>query len=179
MSRIGKLPIVIPNDVKIEIIEDFVTVSGKLGTLKEECNNEVYYIFNDEKSKIFIKPKNDTIKAKAMWGLSRSLVNNMVKGVTEGYQIKLEINGVGYKASVENNVLTLFVGFSHDIKVIIPEGIEIKCEKPTLLVISGYDKQKIGEVSATIRKLRAPEPYKGKGIKYEDEKIIRKVGKKK
>jgi large subunit ribosomal protein L6 len=114
-----------------------------------------------------------------MWGLSRTLISNMIIGVSKGFTKILDINGVGYKASINNNILTMFLGYSHDIKYIIPKGIEIKCPKPTQIEIFGYDKQLVGEVAALIRNLRKPEPYKGKGVKYSDEIIVRKVGKKK
>jgi large subunit ribosomal protein L6 len=180
MSRIGKLPIAIPSGVNVEISEQGVQVTGKLGKLATTFTGDVHIAFDsDDNKKILVKPANDTSRARAMWGLSRSIINNMVTGVSEGFTIRLEINGVGYRAAVDGKILTLFLGFSHEIKYAIPEGIDIKCEKPTLLVIFGADRQKVGQVAAVIRALRPPEPYKGKGIKYETETIRRKVGKKK
>ncbi|KKB96432.1 50S ribosomal protein L6 [Candidatus Arcanobacter lacustris] len=177
MSRVGKLPIPLPTGTKVNITENNINVQGKLGELKLDYRNEVTVTQSDEK--IFVKPANDSKIARAMWGLTRSLIFNMVKGVTEGFQARLEVNGVGYRCAVDGRILTMFLGYSHEIKYLIPESIEIKCEKPTLLVISGADKQKVGQVAALIRSLRKPEPYKGKGIKHEGEKIIRKEGKKK
>jgi large subunit ribosomal protein L6 len=177
MSRIGKLPITLPAGTKADFLNNSVKISGKLGELKLNYVNDV--IIDQQDNVISIKPANDSKKAKAMWGLTRSLIFNMVKGVTEGFVQRLEVNGVGYRCAVDGKILTLFLGFSHEIKYAIPEGIDIKCEKPTLLVVSGADKQKVGQVSAVIRKLRKPEPYKGKGIKYESEKVLRKEGKKK
>jgi large subunit ribosomal protein L6 len=177
MSRIGKMPIALPAGTKADISGNNIKVVGKLGELKLTYRGEV--IVEQVENKITVQPANDSKQAKAMWGLTRSLINNMVKGVTDGFVVRLEVNGVGYRCSVDGKFLTLFLGFSHEIKYAIPAGITILCEKPTLLVISGADKQKVGQVAAVIRKLRKPEPYKGKGIKYEFEKIIRKEGKKK
>lgn len=177
MSRIGKLPISLPSDANVNIEGNNIKVSGKLGELNMACCNEVTISQSDKK--IFVKPINDSKVAASMWGLTRSLIFNMVKGVTEGFQVRLEINGVGYRCAVDGKILTMFLGYSHEIKYLIPQSIEIKCEKPTLLVIFGADKQKVGQVAALIRSLRKPEPYKGKGIKRENEKIIRKEGKKK
>lgn len=177
MSRIGKLPVAIPSGVKVDIAGQQIEITGKLGKLTTSFEKEVNVTVGD--GKVSVKPANDTTRARAMWGLVRSLVNNMVRGVSEGFTVRLEINGVGYRSSVDGNILTLFLGYSHEIKYAIPEGVDIKCEKPTLIVIFGADKQKVGQVAAEIRALRPPEPYKGKGIKYEDEKIRRKQGKKK
>lgn len=177
MSRIGKLPVAIPSGVKVDIAGQQIQVTGKLGVLSTSFEKEVTVTVDE--AKVSVKPANDSTRARAMWGLVRSLVNNMVKGVSEGFTVRLEINGVGYRSAVDGKILTLFLGYSHEIKYAIPEGVDIKCEKPTLLVIFGADKQKVGQVAAEIRVLRPPEPYKGKGIKYEGEKIRRKQGKKK
>jgi len=180
MSRVGKLPIVIPTGVNVELSGTAVKVTGKLGKLATSFTDDVTIAFDTEDNKkLLVKPANDTSRARAVWGMSRSIIHNMVTGVSEGFTIRLEINGVGYRAAVDGKILTLFLGFSHEIKYAIPEGIDIKCEKPTLLVIFGADRQKVGQVAAVLRSLRKPEPYKGKGIKYENEKIRRKVGKKK
>jgi len=177
MSRIGKLPVALPSGVKVDIVGQEVQVVGALGKLSASFEKEVSIVL--EGAAVLVRPVNDTTRARAMWGLARSIINNMVKGVSEGFIVRLEINGVGYRSAVDGKILTLFLGYSHEIKYAIPTGVDIKCEKPTLLVISGADKQKVGQVAAEIRSLRPPEPYKGKGIKYEQEKIRRKQGKKK
>lgn len=177
MSRIGKKPVIIPEGVKFNVQGHVVEVVGKLGALQSKFPNEVKFV--NESGEIKVVPINDSKRARSMWGLSRSLLMNMMKGVSEGFSKRLEINGVGYKAAIDNKYLTLSLGYSHEIKFEIPKGIVIKAEKPTLLVISGYDKQKVGEVAAEIIKQRPPEPYKGKGIKYEGQQILRKEGKKK
>ncbi|MBN9543449.1 MAG: 50S ribosomal protein L6 [Alphaproteobacteria bacterium] len=180
MSRIGKNGVKLPKDVKIEIKGNFVKVTGKLGELERVFDEEVKIV--QEGDEIFALPvveltgmpnkKQRLYRSK--WGLSRTLLLNMILGVSEGFQRKLEINGVGFKAAIDKSILTLNLGYSHAIKFLIPQGIKIVAEKPTLLVVSGIDKQKVGQVSAKIRSLRKPEPYKGKGIKYEDEVILRK-----
>lgn len=177
MSRIGKLPVEIASGVKVAISGQEVTVTGSKGTLKAALPREV--VVKQEENKITVKPANDSNRARAMWGLSRTLVQNMVTGASAGYTVNLEMNGVGYKAAVQGQKLKLSLGFSHDIDYVIPAGITITAPKPTELVITGADKQKVGQVAAEIRRYRKPEPYKGKGIKYSDEKIRRKEGKKK
>lgn len=177
MSRIGKLPVEIASGVKVAISGQEVTVTGSKGTLKTQLPREV--VVKQEENTITVKPANDSNRARAMWGLSRTLVQNMVTGTSQGYTVNLEMNGVGYKAAVQGQKLKLSLGFSHDIDYVIPQGITITAPKPTELVISGADKQKVGQVAAEIRRYRKPEPYKGKGIKYSDEKIRRKEGKKK
>lgn len=177
MSRIGKLPVAIVSGVKVSLSGQEVTVTGTKGTLKTVLPREV--VVTQEADKVWVKPANDGKRARAMWGLSRTLVNNMVVGTSEGYTVELEMNGVGYKAAVQGQKLNLSLGFSHDINYIIPQGVTITAPKPTQLIISGADKQKVGQVAAEIRKYRKPEPYKGKGIKYSDEKVRRKEGKKK
>ncbi|MBN8827095.1 MAG: 50S ribosomal protein L6 [Sphingobacteriia bacterium] len=180
MSRIGKNPIKIPQGVKIEINNNLVKVTGKLGSLDTEFVNEVKV--SVEENEVFVLPSIDVAKLsnkvkskyKSKWGLSRTLLLNMITGVSQGFTKKLEINGVGYKAAIDKKILTLNLGFSHAIKYLIPEGITIVAEKPTLLTISGIDKQKVGQVAAKIRSFRKPEPYKGKGVKFEDEIIRRK-----
>jgi large subunit ribosomal protein L6 len=179
MSRIGKQPVVVPAEVEINLSEDRIKVIGKLGNLSYIFDQKVIVNYNKAESKIIVEPKGKDKKERAMWGLSRTLINNMIVGVSKGFNKILEINGVGYKAAVNGSILTMFLGYSHDIKYIIPKGIEIKCPKPTQIDIFGHDKQLVGEVAALIRSLRKPEPYKGKGVKYSDEVIVRKVGKKK
>lgn len=179
MSRIGKQPVLVPAGIEVSLSEDLIVVTGKLGKLSYPFDNKVIIEYNKAQAVINVSPKGDNKKERAMWGLSRTLINNMIVGVSVGFTKILEVNGVGYKAAINDNVLTLYLGYSHDIKYIIPKGIEIKCPKPTQIDIFGHDKQLVGEVAALIRGLRKPEPYKGKGIKYSDEVVIRKVGKKK
>ena len=178
MSRIGILPIKIPEGVKVTIDNDNISVTGKLGVLSKDISPKIDITLEGSVLKLELKDKENK-EAKALWGLSRSLINNMVKGVSEGFEKRLEITGVGYRASMAGKYLTLMLGYSHDIKFEIPEGITIKTVKPTLLSITGYDKQKVGQVAAMIIKQRPPEPYKGKGIKIEGSWILRKEGKKK
>ena len=154
-----------------------MTVKGKLGELSRTLADEVEV--SREGDLIWVKPRDDGRRARAMWGLSRSLVNNMVNGVSQGFTRSLEINGVGYRAAVDGDMLNLQLGYSHDIKVAIPGDITITCERPTAITVSGMDRQRVGQMAADIRSLRKPEPYKGKGIKYVDEYIFRKEGKKK
>ena len=179
MSRIGKQPVIVSTDVEVVLSNDVIVVSGKLGKLTHSIDNSVTVDYNKAENKITVTPKGDDKKSRSMWGLSRTLINNMVVGVSKGFSKTLDINGVGYKTAVKGNILSMFLGYSHDINYIIPNGIEIKCPKPTQIEVFGYDKQQVGQVAALIRSLRKPEPYKGKGVKYADETIIRKVGKKK
>jgi len=177
MSRIGKQPIAIASGVTVTLDGQTVTTKGPKGTLELTLVPEVTASQGDDG--LTITPTDDSQRARAMWGLSRSLVANMVHGVTEGYSKALEINGVGYRAQMQGKDLQLALGFSHDVVYKVPEGIEIKTPNPTEVVISGIDKQKVGQVAAEIRGYRPPEPYKGKGVKYVDEYIFRKEGKKK
>ena len=178
MSRVGKVPVKIPDGVKATINGNNLSVVGKLGTLSADFATEVVMELADGLLRTSIKDK-DSKKARAFWGLTRSLINNMVKGVSEGFEKKLEIFGVGYRAAVTGKYLSLALGYSHGVKFEIPEGITIKALKPTQLSITGFDKQKVGQVAAMIIKQRPPEPYKGKGIKHEGAWILRKEGKKK
>lgn len=177
MSRVGKQPVIIPSGIEANILNNEILVKGQKGELKKELSPLVNVTKKEDK--ILITPQNDSKDAKAAWGLFRTIINNMVVGVKDGFNKVLEINGVGYRASIAENILTLQLGFSHDIKLAIPDDIEVKCTKPTELVISGIDKQKVGQFAAEIRSLRKPEPYKGKGVKYQEETIRRKEGKKK
>ncbi len=177
MSRIGKYPVPVPDGVTVEVAGRRVTAKGKLGALSLDLVDEVTAVLEDKK--IAVRPTDDSKRARAMWGLQRSLLNNLVTGVSEGFTVGLEINGVGYRAAVQGAKLTLQLGYSHDIDYPIPEGISIKCERPTHIAVTGADKQKVGQVAAEIRAFRKPEPYKGKGIRYENEFIFRKEGKKK
>jgi len=177
MSRVGKNPVEVPSGVEIAIKGVLVSAKGKLGSLEFKATNDVE--ITQEDGKVWVKPVNDSKKARAMWGTARARIQNMVIGVSEGFKKDLEINGVGYRAAVQGQALNLQLGFSHDVAYPIPEGISVKCEKPTAISISGADKQKVGQVAAEIRSYRPPEPYKGKGVKYADEVILRKEGKKK
>ena len=176
MSRIGRLPIAIPAGVTVEIAENnVVTVTGPKGTLTKELPSEME-IKKDGEEVVVTRP-NDLKKMKSLHGLTRTLIYNMVVGVTEGYKKVLEINGVGYRASKAGDKLTLNLGYSHPVEMIDPEGVESTMEGQNKIIITGIDKEKVGQYAAEIRDKRRPEPYKGKGIKYADEVIRRKVGK--
>ncbi|MGH6894706.1 MAG: 50S ribosomal protein L6 [Dongiaceae bacterium] len=175
MSRVGKNPVAIPQGVTVEVGAGIATVKGKLGTLKLPITKDVEISIKD--GKVWVKPLTETQQSRVMWGTTRANLRNMVEGVSKGYSKNLDINGVGYRASVQGKNLQLQMGYSHDVSYPIPEGITIKCEKPTAIQISGYDKHKVGQVAAEIRAVRPPEPYKGKGIRYAGEVIKRKVGK--
>jgi large subunit ribosomal protein L6 len=177
MSRIGKNPVDLPDGVSFEIAGVVVTAKGKLGELSATLTDDVDVSQKD--NRITVTPREGAAHARKMWGTSRSVIANLVAGVSEGFVKKLEINGVGYRAQVQGKELVLQLGYSHDVKFPIPEGITINCPDQTHIEISGADKQKVGQVAAVIRAYRPPEPYKGKGIKYEDEYILRKEGKKK
>ena len=177
MSRVGKNPVTIPQGVTVDVAGGVATVKGKLGTLKLPITKEVDVSVKD--GKVWVKPLQEDTQSRVLWGTTRANLRNMVEGVSKGYSRALEINGVGYRAAVQGKNLQLQMGYSHDVVYPIPEGITIKCEKPTAVLISGYDKQKVGQVAAEIRAVRPPEPYKGKGIKYDTETILRKEGKKK
>jgi large subunit ribosomal protein L6 len=177
MSRIGKKPVSIPSGVTASVDGQHVAVKGPKGELKHVLVDEV--IAKLEDGGIEVAPRDDTQAARAMWGMSRTLVANLVTGVTEGFTKKLEITGVGYRAAVQGSNVQLQLGYSHDILFPIPEGIQVQCPKPTEIVITGIDKQKVGQVAAEIRRFRPPEPYKGKGVRYAGEFILRKEGKKK
>ena len=177
MSRVGKKPVAIPSGVTAAVEGQTVKVKGAKGELSFVVPDLVEVKHAD--GSIAVTPRNETKQARAMWGMSRAQVANLVKGVTTGYEKKLEINGVGYKAAVAGTVLKLNLGYSHDVDYAIPKGIQIATPKPTEIIITGIDKQKVGQTAAEIRKVRGPEPYQGKGVKYADEFIFRKEGKKK
>jgi len=177
VSRIGKKPIAIPAGVNVAVTGQVIKVKGKKGELTLKLVDDVAATVDG--AKVVVKPREASKRARMMWGMQRSLINNMINGAANGFSESLEINGVGFRAQVQGKELVLQLGFSHDVKYPIPAGIEIKAEKPTLLHISGIDKQLVGHVAAEIRGLRKPEPYKGKGIKYLAESIRRKEGKKK
>jgi large subunit ribosomal protein L6 len=177
MSRVGKHPVAVPSGVQVELSGQTLSATGGLGTLRLVVSNEVSASIAD--GAVTIAPKNDTKRARAMWGTTRALVNNMVTGVSKGFSVTLEINGVGYRAAVQGNTLNLQLGYSHEIPYPIPDGVKIACERPTLITVSGADRQRVGQIAAEIRAYRPPEPYKGKGIKYSTEIVRRKEGKKK
>jgi large subunit ribosomal protein L6 len=177
MSRIGKHPVVVPSGVTVNLEGHKLTAKGKLGELSLDLPPEVDVTLDD--GKVTVQPRDQEKRSRAMWGMSRSLVQNLVKGVSEGYTRKLEIAGVGYRAAVDGKVLNLQLGYSHDIKFAIPPDVKIVCDTPTAVTISGANKQRVGQIAAEIRAFRGPEPYKGKGVKYAEEKILRKEGKKK
>ena len=177
MSRVGKHPVAIPSGVEVQMSGQTLSAKGSLGTLRLVVSNEVTAAIAD--GAVTIAPKNDTKHARAMWGTTRALVNNMVTGVATGFSVTLEINGVGYRAAVQGNTLNLQLGYSHEIAYPIPSDVKIVCERPTLIRISGADRQRVGQIAAEIRAYRPPEPYKGKGIKYSTETVRRKEGKKK
>jgi large subunit ribosomal protein L6 len=177
MSRIGKKPVSLPKGVTAAVQDRTVSVKGPKGELKLRLVPEIEAAVND--GTIAVTTTEDSDRARAMWGMQRTLINNLVLGVTQGFSERLEISGVGYRAAVQGKNLQLQVGLSHDVLYPIPAGIQIVCEKPTSISISGSDKQLVGQVAAEIRSYRPPEPYKGKGVRYASERIRRKEGKKK
>jgi large subunit ribosomal protein L6 len=177
MSRIGKKPVSVPGGVTAAVNGQEVKIKGPKGELKHVLADAI--VAKLDQGGIAITMREDTKEARAMWGMSRTLVSNLIAGVTDGFSKRLEITGVGYRAAVQGANLQLQLGYSHDIAYPIPQGIQVACPKPTEIVITGIDKQKVGQVAAEIRAYRPPEPYKGKGIKYAGEFIARKEGKKK
>ncbi len=177
MSRVGKYPVVVPNGVTVTVGEDEISVKGKFGVSALKLVKDVEASLDG--NQVWVKPKSENKRARMMWGTTRALISNMVKGVSEGFTVNLEINGVGYRAAVQGKALQLQLGFSHDVNYPIPDDVTIKCEKPTAISITGKDRQRVGQIAAEIRAYRGPEPYKGKGVKYETETILRKEGKKK
>jgi large subunit ribosomal protein L6 len=177
MSRIGKKPVALPKGVTAEVDGQTVSVKGPKGELSLTLIDDVTVKMGDDG--IEVAPRDDSKRARSMWGMSRSLVDNLVNGVTGGFSKTLEISGVGYRAALKGKELQLQLGYSHDVLYPIPEGIQIQCPRPTEIVINGIDRAKVGQVAAEIRRYRPPEPYKGKGIKYSTETIFRKEGKKK
>jgi large subunit ribosomal protein L6 len=177
MSRIGKKAVAVPSGVTATVDGQTVKVKGPKGELTAVLVDEVEVKLDGGQVKV--APRAETQRHRAMWGLSRTLVNNLVVGVTKGYESKLEITGVGYRAAVQGKNLQLALGYSHDVVFPIPDGIQIVTPKPTEILVSGIDKQKVGQVAAEIREFRPPEPYKGKGVKYAGEFIFRREGKKK
>ena len=177
MSRVGKYPVEIPAGVQVAIVNGVVSAKGKLGELKYTLTDKVDA--KVEGSKFSVAPRNNSTPSRQMWGTTRALVQTMVKGVSEGYSKTMEITGTGFRAAVTGPNLVINLGFSHDVVYPIPPGITILCEKPTSIKVSGMDKRQVGQVASEIRAWRPPEPYKGKGVKYSDEKITLKEAKKK
>jgi large subunit ribosomal protein L6 len=177
MSRIGKKAIAIPSGVNITLDGQTVTVKGPKGQLSWTVVDEI--LIAQEGSELSFTPRDDSPRAKAMWGLSRTLVSNMVQGVSDGFERSLELVGVGYRAAMKGQTLSLQLGFSHDVDIVPPPGITFAAPKQTEIKISGIDKQAVGEIASKIRRIRPPEPYKGKGVRYMGEKVRRKEGKKK
>ena len=176
MSRIGRMPVAIPAGVTVTIAENnLVTVKGPKGTLERELPVEMN--IKEEDGHIVVTRPNDLKKMKSLHGLTRTLINNMIHGVTEGYEKVLEVNGVGYRVQMQGNKLVMNLGFSHQVTMEAPEGIKVECPSANAIVISGADKQMVGQFAAQVREKRPPEPYKGKGIKYAEEHIRRKEGK--
>jgi large subunit ribosomal protein L6 len=177
MSRVGKKPVVLPTGVTAKVEGQTVAIKGGKGELRFVAPSDVAVSLADNQLKV--DPRNGTKRARALWGMTRAMLNNLVVGVTKGFEKRLEINGVGYKAAVSGKNLQLSLGYSHDVRFTIPQGITIATPKPTEITISGSDRHQVGQVAAEIRAFRPPEPYKGKGVKYSDEFIFRKEGKKK
>ena len=175
MSRIGRMPVAIPAGVTVEIVSNYMTVKGPKGTLERQLPVEME--IKQEDGNVIVTRPNDLKKMKSLHGLTRTLIANMIHGVTEGYEKKLEVNGVGYRAAKQGKKLTLSLGYSHPVEMEDPEGIETVLEGQNVIIVKGINKEKVGQYAAEIRSKREPEPYKGKGIKYADEVIRRKVGK--
>jgi large subunit ribosomal protein L6 len=177
MSRVGKYPVEIPQGVQVAIAGDLLTAKGKLGELKLQLTDKVEAVV--EGNHVTVKPKTGERQARMMWGTTRALVACMVKGVSTGYAKSMEITGTGFRAAVQGSNLEINLGFSHPVIYPVPNGIKITCERPTAIKVEGMDKRQVGQVAAEIRGFRPPEPYKGKGVRYTDEQIRRKEGKKK
>ncbi len=177
MSRVGKSPVEIPAGVTVTIAGRTLTAKGKLGELRATLMDEVDLA--QEGSQVVIRPANDSQRARMMWGTARTVVHNLVSGVDKGFSQRLEIQGVGYRAQVQGKDLVLQLGYSHEIRHSIPDGIKVECPDPTHITVSGADKQQVGQLAAEIRAYRRVEPYKGKGIRYQNELVRRKEGKKK
>jgi large subunit ribosomal protein L6 len=177
MSRVGKYPVPLPQGVTAEVKGQTIAVKGKVGNLTLVCPSEIEAKVAE--GKIVVSMRHETSRARVLWGTTRNNINNMVKGVTDGFKEILEIEGVGFRAALQGKDLVLQLGFSHEVKYSVPEGITVKVDKQTLVTVTGVDRQKVGQVAAEIRGFKPPEPYKGKGIHYQGEWIRRKEGKKK
>ena len=177
MSRIGKRPVAIPDGVTANVDGQTVTAKGPKGELKFVVNEEVLVSMED--GAVAVQPKDQSKEARSKWGMSRTMIQNLMTGVKDGFERKLEINGVGYRAAMQGKNIQLSLGYSHEVVYKVPEGVTAATPKPTEIVLTGIDKQQLGQVAAEIREHRSPEPYKGKGVKYAEERILRKEGKKK
>ena len=177
MSRIGKKAVPVPSGVTATVDGQTVSVKGPKGELAFQATDQVVIAQGEDGIKV--DPADDSQAARAAWGMSRTQIANLIKGVSDGFERRLEINGVGYRAAVQGKNLQLALGYSHDVQYPIPDGVKIECPKPTEIIISGSNRQQIGQIAAEIRRFRPPEPYKGKGVKYAEERIVRKEGKKK
>lgn len=177
MSRVGKNPVEVPEGVNVAIVGQQVTANGKLGELSMTFSDDID--ITQKENLITVKARGNSIQSRKMWGTARSVISNLVVGVSKGFVRNLEINGVGYRAQVQGQDLVMQLGFSHEVRYTIPDGITIKCPDQTHITVEGVDKQKVGQTASEIRSYRPPEPYKGKGVKYVDEYILRKEGKKK
>ncbi len=177
MSRVGKLPVVLPSGVSAAIANGAIQIKGAKGQLTLALTSDVDVKI--ESNVVLVSPVNDSKRSRSMWGTTRANINNMVKGVTDGFSRTLEVKGVGFKASVQGELLALSLGFSHEVRFAIPQGIEVKVDKQTIVTISGVNKQLVGQLASEVRALRKPEPYKGKGVRYAGEYVPMKEGKKK
>jgi large subunit ribosomal protein L6 len=177
MSRIGKKPVPVPQGVTASVDGQTVTAKGPKGELKFVVNDEV--LVKLENGEVAVDPRDESKAARSKWGMSRTMIENILKGVKDGFEKRLEINGVGYRAAMQGKNLQLSLGYSHEVVYQTPQGVTIAVPKPTEIVVTGIDNQQVGQVAAEIRKYRGPEPYKGKGVKYAGERIVRKEGKKK
>lgn len=177
MSRVGKYPVEVPSGVTVTVSDRDVTAKGKQGELSYTVPDEIDLVFED--NKLAVNPRRDDKRSRQLWGTARARLNNLVKGVGEGFKRNLDMTGVGYKAQIRGSTLVLSLGYSHDIEFPIPQDLKINCPSPTSIEIAGADKQRVGQAAAVIRGYRPPEPYKGKGVRYSDETILRKEGKKK
>ena len=175
MSRIGKKPVDLPSGVTASVSGQTVEVKGPKGTRTFTATDDVTLTVED--NAVSVTPRGKSKRARQQWGMSRTQVQNLVTGVTDGFKKELEINGVGYRAAMQGNILKLNLGYSHDVDFIVPDGVTVTAPKPTIIFVEGNDQQVVGQVAANIREWRKPEPYKGKGIKYKDEYIFRKEGK--
>ncbi|WP_084863645.1 50S ribosomal protein L6 [Salibaculum halophilum] len=177
MSRIGKRPVELPGGVSATVSGQTIEVTGPKGTRSFTATDDVTLTVDD--NAVSVEPRGPSKRARQQWGMSRTMVQNCVTGVTDGFKKELEVSGVGYRAQMQGDVLKLNLGYSHDVNFEVPEGVTVTAPKPTVVVVEGADQQQVGQVAANIREWRIPEPYKGKGIKYADEYIFRKEGKKK
>lgn len=177
MSRVGKHPVALPEGVEVTVDGSQIVATGRLGRLAMTLSDEVTLERTDDG--LQVSPRSDTKRSRAMWGTTRALLNNLVTGVSAGFTVNLEITGVGYRAAVEGDELVLQLGYSREVRHRIPEGVSVACERPTVIAINGIDRQRVGQTAAEIRAYRKPEPYKGKGIRYAGETVLRKEGKKK